>query len=57
MLRFHEIAEAQHRILNPFSEEKLMLLGEICRLQPGMAQLDLCCGKAELLFCSIIDVT
>jgi SAM-dependent methyltransferase len=49
MLRFHEIAEAQHRILNPFTEEKLMLLGEICRLQPGMTQLDLCCGKAEML--------
>jgi hypothetical protein len=48
-LRFHEIAEANHRILNPFTEEKLMLLGEVCRLQPGMAQLDLCCGKAEML--------
>jgi SAM-dependent methyltransferase len=26
-----------------------MLLGEICRLQPEMRQLDLCCGKAEML--------
>lgn len=49
LLRFHEIAEADHRILNPFTEEKLMLLGEICHLQPRMRQLDLCCGKAEML--------
>jgi SAM-dependent methyltransferase len=48
-LRFHEIAEANHRILNPFTEEKLMLVGEICRLKPDMRQLDLCCGKAEML--------
>ncbi len=48
-LRFHEIAEANHRILNPFTEEKLMLLGDVCRLKMGMAQLDLCCGKGEML--------
>jgi len=48
-LRFHEIGEKNHRILNPFSEEKLMLLGEICRLKPGMRQLDLACGKGEML--------
>jgi ubiquinone/menaquinone biosynthesis C-methylase UbiE len=48
-LRFHEIAESNHRILNPFTEDKLMLLGEICRLQSGMRQLDLACGKAEML--------
>lgn len=48
-LALHEIAEANHRILNPFTHEKLMLLGEICRLQPAMRQLDLCCGKAEML--------
>lgn len=48
-LRFHEIAETYHRILNPFTEDQLMLLGEICRLQPGMRQLDLACGKAEML--------
>lgn len=48
-LRFHEIAETNHRILNPFTDEKLMLVGEICRLQPGMRQLDLACGKAEML--------
>ena len=48
-LRFHEIAEANHRILNPFTEDKLMLVGEICRLKADMRQLDLCCGKAEML--------
>ena len=48
-LRIHEIAEGNHRILNPFTEEKLMLLGEVCRLRPGMRQLDLCCGKGEML--------
>lgn len=48
-LRFHEIAESYHRILNPFSEDQLMLLGEICRMRPGMSVLDLACGKAELL--------
>jgi SAM-dependent methyltransferase len=48
-LRFHEIAESNHRILNPFTDDKLMLLGAICRLQPGARILDLACGKGELL--------
>ena len=48
-LRFHEIAEKNHRILNPFTEEQLLLLGDICRLQPAQRQLDLCCGKGEML--------
>lgn len=48
-LRLHEIAEANHRILNPFTDEKLMLLGEICRLQAGQRHLDLACGKGEML--------
>jgi cyclopropane fatty-acyl-phospholipid synthase-like methyltransferase len=48
-LRFHEITEQNHRILNPFTLEKLMLLGDICRLQAGMKQLDLACGKGEML--------
>ena len=48
-LRQHEIAEANHRILNPFTDEKLMLLGEVCRLRPGQRQLDLACGKGEML--------
>ncbi len=48
-LRLHEIAEEHHRILNPFTEEKLMLLGEVCRLRPGQRQLDLASGKGEML--------
>jgi hypothetical protein len=48
-LRFHEIAEAGHRILNPFTEEKLRLLGEICCLYQRQRHLDLCCGKGEML--------
>ncbi|MEU4405694.1 methyltransferase domain-containing protein [Streptosporangium sp. NPDC023963] len=48
-LRFHEIAEGGHRILNPFTHDKLMLLGEVARLRPGARLLDLCCGKAEML--------
>lgn len=48
-LRLHELAEADHRILNPFTHEKLMLLGEICRLQAGQRMLDLACGKGEML--------
>jgi hypothetical protein len=49
LLAKHEISEAAHRILNPFTVEKLMLLGEVCRLQPAMRQLDLACGKGEML--------
>ena len=48
-LRFHEIAETYHRILNPFTEDQLMLVGEICHLHSGMKLLDLACGKAEML--------
>jgi SAM-dependent methyltransferase len=48
-LRHHEISEARHRILNPITEEKLMLLGEICGLREGQRQLDLACGKGEML--------
>ncbi len=48
-LRPHEISEAGNRILNPFDDEKLMLLGEVCRLRAGQRQLDLACGKGEML--------
>lgn len=48
-LRFHEIAESRHRILNPITDEKLHLLGEICRITPGARHLDLACGKGEML--------
>lgn len=48
-LRFHEIAEGGHRIQNPFTEAKIRMLGEICRLHDGLRVLDLACGKGELL--------
>ncbi|WP_420630551.1 SAM-dependent methyltransferase [Candidatus Leptofilum sp.] len=48
-LRFHEIAEANHQLLNPFTEQQFMLLGEICRLDQAMNMLDLACGKGEML--------
>ncbi len=47
-LRFHEIAET-HNILNPFTQDQLKLLGEICNLTPEMQLLDLACGKGEML--------
>lgn len=47
--RFFEISEMYHTIQNPITDDKLMLLGEICRLKPGMRQLDLACGKGEML--------
>lgn len=49
MLRYYEIAEAEHRIRNPFTDQKLVLLGQLCRLRPGQRLLDLACGKGELL--------
>ena len=48
-LRHHEIAEANHRILNPFSEAKLRLLGEVAGVSRGTSVLDLACGKGEML--------
>lgn len=48
-LRFHEIAEAQHRIQSPLNEVHFSRLGEVCRLQEGKRVLDLACGKGELL--------
>jgi hypothetical protein len=48
-LRHHEIAEANHRILNPFTEAKLRLLGEACGVGPATQVLDLASGKGEML--------
>lgn len=48
-LRFHEIAEANHRIQNPFTVEKLLLVGQVCGLNERMRVLDLACGKGEML--------
>jgi SAM-dependent methyltransferase len=49
VLRQHEIAEAGHRILNPITDEKLELLGELCRWQRDQRLLDLGSGKGEML--------
>jgi hypothetical protein len=52
-LRHHEIAEAYHRILNPFTEDKLRLLGEVAVVRPASgcstspAQGELLCRWAE----------
>ena len=48
-LRHHEIAEAGHRILDPFTDAKLRLLGEVAGVRPGTRVLDLACGKGEML--------
>ncbi|HLL67097.1 MAG TPA: methyltransferase domain-containing protein [Micromonosporaceae bacterium] len=43
------IRESSHRVLNPFTPEKLATLGSAIGLRPGMSILDLCCGKGEML--------
>jgi SAM-dependent methyltransferase len=49
-LRFYEIIDTvTHRIMNPYTEAKLMQLGELCELKPGTRQLDLACGQGEML--------
>ena len=48
-LKFHEISEASLLILNPFSDDKLQLLGDICKPNAGSHLLDLASGKGELL--------
>jgi hypothetical protein len=50
-LRFHEIAERRHRILNPFTEEQLLLLvGEPYWIDepPGEAYAAITDGDREL---------
>ncbi|HLU60250.1 MAG TPA: class I SAM-dependent methyltransferase [Pseudonocardia sp.] len=49
VLELHEIAEADHRILNPFTDAHLMELAAVARVGPGTRVLDLACGKGELL--------
>jgi SAM-dependent methyltransferase len=49
ILEQHQISEAEHRILNPLTDEKLMLLGEVSRVREGQRHLDLACGKGEML--------
>ncbi|WP_028045583.1 cyclopropane-fatty-acyl-phospholipid synthase family protein [Cellulomonas sp. URHE0023] len=47
--RQHTIREANHRILDPFTDEKLATLGRALRLTPGTSVLDLACGTGEML--------
>lgn len=49
IFRYSYVAESGAQILNPLSPEKLLLLGELARLETGMTQLDLACGKGEML--------
>lgn len=43
------VAESSHRILNPFTDQKLAALGAALNPAPGTTMLDLACGKGELL--------
>jgi len=47
--RQHTIREAHHRILDPFTDEKLATLGRALRLARGSTVLDLACGTGEML--------
>lgn len=47
--RIFAIRERDHRIHNPFSDEKLAILGRALRLRPGTSFLDLACGSGEML--------
>ena len=48
-LQLHEIAEADHRIINPFTDDKLMAVGRAAHVTSGTRILDLACGKGEML--------
>jgi SAM-dependent methyltransferase len=48
-LRLHEIAEADHRILNPLLEPELRLIGQAAAIDERTRILDLCSGKGEML--------
>jgi SAM-dependent methyltransferase len=47
--RIFVIRESDHLIHNPFTEEKLAILGRVIRLRPGMTLLDLASGSGEML--------
>ncbi|MBA3249918.1 MAG: methyltransferase domain-containing protein [Geodermatophilaceae bacterium] len=48
-MQLHEISEAGHRILDPYTDDKLMLLGRVAHVGSGTRILDLASGKGELL--------
>jgi len=41
LLRQHELAEADHRTLNPFTDQQLMQLGDVSRIGAATRILDL----------------
>ncbi|WP_459933893.1 SAM-dependent methyltransferase [Fundidesulfovibrio butyratiphilus] len=47
--RIFNIMESAHRIHNPFTPEKLAILGRALRLEPGARVLDLGSGSGEML--------
>jgi SAM-dependent methyltransferase len=47
--RIFTIRESSHRFHNPFTPEKLAVLGEALRLLPGTRALDLASGSGEML--------
>lgn len=47
--RIFTIRESSHRIHNPFTADKLAVLGEALRLVPGTRVLDLASGSGEML--------
>ena len=49
VFRYHEISESSHRIMNPLSVDKVLLIGDTCRIGKGTRLLDLACGKDEML--------
>jgi ubiquinone/menaquinone biosynthesis C-methylase UbiE len=48
-IEMHLIAERSLRIMNPISDTKLTLVGQLCQLEAGTRWLDLGCGKAEMI--------
>lgn len=46
---YWEVSHADHGLMNPFSADRLLELGEVLRLAPGVRVLDLACGKGAAL--------
>lgn len=45
----HEVAESNHRILEPLTDQQLLELSRVARIDSTTTVLDLACGKGELL--------